>query len=313
MLCSEVELGLGSDNETLLRLSDDAVPGTPLIDALGLDVPAGVANSHADIFEIGLTPDRGDCLSHYGVARELAAALGTTMKTIDAEDLSNVPKADFVSIENSNDCPRYMGIQIENVVVGPSPAWLRRAVEAGGARSINNVVDVTNWICFELGHPMHAFDADKLAEKRIAVRRAKAGEKILAINHETYDLCENDVVITDGFSGNIFLKSSEGTALAIMARFKEKLQEGLKAKLGALLAYSKIRELKELFDYADVGGAPILGLKGAVLKIHGNSGEKEVYYAIIKAIPYIRNNVTQMIADAVTQNEELFKTDSSEE
>ena len=198
MLCSEVELGLGSDNETLLRLSDDAVPGTPLIDALGLDVPAGVANYHADIFEIGLTPDRGDCLSHYGVARELAAALGTTMKTIDAEDLSAVPKADFVSIENSDDCPRYMGIQIENVVVGPSPAWLRRAVEAGGARSINNVVDVTNWICFELGHPMHAFDADKLAEKRIAVRRAKAGEKILAINHETYDLCENDVVITDG-------------------------------------------------------------------------------------------------------------------
>ena len=120
-------------------------------------------------------------------------------------------------------------------------------------------------------------------------------------------------MITDGFSGNIFLKSSEGTALAIMARFKEKLQEGLKAKLGALLAYSKIRELKELFDYADVGGAPILGLKGAVLKVHGNSGEREVYYAIIKAIPYIRNNVTQMIADAVTQNEDLFKTDSSEE
>ncbi len=122
-----------------------------------------------------------------------------------------------------------------------------------------------------------------------------------------------DVVITDGFSGNIFLKSSEGTALAIMARFKEKLQEGLKAKLGALLAYSKIKELKQLFDYADVGGAPILGLKGAVLKVHGNSGEKEVYYAVIKAIPYIRNNVTQMIADAVTQNEELFRTDSAEE
>ena len=99
-----------------------------------------------------------------------------------------------------------------------------------------------------------------------------------------------------------------------LEKFKKKLKEGLKAKLGALLAYSKIRELKQLFDYADVGGAPILGLKGAVLKIHGNSREAEVYYAVIKAIPYIRNNVTQMIADAVTQNEALFKTaEASEE
>lgn len=134
-------------------------------------------------------------------------------------------------------------------------------------------------------------------------------------NIEGRDVAVTDceVVITDGFSGNIFLKSSEGAVLAMMDALKTKLRDGLKAKLGALLAYSKISELKQLFDYSDVGGAPILGLKGAVLKIHGNSGEREVYYAVIKAIPYIRNNVTQMIADAVTQNEELFKTDNSEE
>ena len=134
-------------------------------------------------------------------------------------------------------------------------------------------------------------------------------------NIEGRDVAVSDceVVITDGFSGNIFLKSSEGAGLAVRSSFKKKLKEGLKAKLGALLAYSKIRELKQLFDYADVGGAPILGLKGAVLKIHGNSKEAEVYYAIIKAIPYIRNNVTQMIADAVTHNEELFKTAESAE
>ena len=122
-----------------------------------------------------------------------------------------------------------------------------------------------------------------------------------------------DVVITDGFSGNIFLKGSEGAVLAIMSKFKEKLQEGVKAKLGAMLAYNKIKELKKLFDYAEVGGAPILGLKGAVLKVHGNSGESEVYWAILKAIPYIRNNVTKMIEDAVTQNEELFKASADSE
>ena len=82
--------------------------------------------------------------------------------------------------------------------------------------------------------------------------------------------------------------------------------------MGALMAYSKISELKEMFDYSDSGGAPILGLKGAVLKIHGNSKAVEVYYGVMKAIPYIRNNVTQMIADAVTQNAELFKTGDEE-
>ena len=122
-----------------------------------------------------------------------------------------------------------------------------------------------------------------------------------------------DVVITDGFSGNIFLKSTEGTALAIVNTVKEKLQQGVSAKLGALLAYGKLKELKSMFSYTDVGGAPILGLKGAVLKIHGSSKAEEVYYAVIKAIPYVRNNVTQMIADAVTKNNDMFRTSEADD
>ncbi len=148
-----------------------------------------------------------------------------------------------------------------------------------------------------------------------AHRLLSSGSINFAGNIEGRDVAvtDCDVVITDGFSGNIFLKGSEGAVLAIMSKFKEKLQEGVKAKLGALLAYNKIKELKKLFDYAEVGGAPILGLKGAVLKVHGNSGEPEVYWAILKAIPYIRNNVTKMIEDAVTQNEELFKASADSE
>lgn len=119
-------------------------------------------------------------------------------------------------------------------------------------------------------------------------------------------MTECDVVVTDGFSGNIFLKSSEGTALAITNQLKQKLTEGVMAKVGAALAYSKLRELKSIFDYSDVGGAPILGLKGPVLKIHGNSGETEVYYAIKKAIPYVENDATGMITEAVARNAELF-------
>lgn len=108
-----------------------------------------------------------------------------------------------------------------------------------------------------------------------------------------------DVVVTDGFSGNIFLKGTEGMALAIMKQFKKKLTEGVIAKAGAMLAYSKIRDIKDEFDYSDAGGAPILGVKGSVLKIHGNSKETEVYYAILKAIPYVKSDVTGMIEDAI--------------
>ena len=123
-----------------------------------------------------------------------------------------------------------------------------------------------------------------------------------------------DIVVTDGFSGNIFLKSSEGMSLAIMGQFKKKLTEGLVAKAGAMLAYSKIKEIRNVFDYSDVGGAPILGLKGAVLKMHGNSQETEVYYAIHKAVPYVKNDVTGMIAEAVRRNDVLSgKKESSED
>lgn len=114
-----------------------------------------------------------------------------------------------------------------------------------------------------------------------------------------------DVVITDGFSGNIFIKGTEGMALAIMGQFKKKLTEGIVAKTGAMLAYSKIKEIKDEFDYSDAGGAPILGVKKPVLKIHGNSKATEVYYAILKAIPYVKNDVTGMIQDAFSLSDEI--------
>ena len=113
-----------------------------------------------------------------------------------------------------------------------------------------------------------------------------------------------DVVVADGFSGNVFLKGSEGTALCLMNLIKDKMTDGVMAKAGAALSYGKLKEIKSEFDYADAGGAPILGVKGAVLKIHGNSKEKEVYYAIKKAIPYVKNDVTGMIAQAIMDEEE---------
>ena len=116
---------------------------------------------------------------------------------------------------------------------------------------------------------------------------------------------ETDVVVTDGFSGNVYLKSSEGMSLAIMREFKRKLTEGIVAKAGAMLAYSKIKEIKEVFDYSDAGGAPVLGLKGSVLKIHGNSKATEAYYAIHRAVDYVDNDITGMITEAVSSTDAL--------
>ena len=116
---------------------------------------------------------------------------------------------------------------------------------------------------------------------------------------------EADVCVADGFSGNVFLKGAEGVALSIMKLFKSKLTEGVVAKAGAMLAYNKIKDIKKEFDYSDAGGAPILGVKGAILKIHGNSKAREVYYAIIKAIPYIEDNVTGTIAAAFAKDENI--------
>lgn len=114
-----------------------------------------------------------------------------------------------------------------------------------------------------------------------------------------------DVVVCDGFSGNVFLKSSEGMALSLLNLLKAKMTEGIKAKLGAALSYNKLMEIKSEFDYSSEGAAPILGLKGAVLKMHGNSKAEEVYYAVKKAIPYVNNDVTGKIEAAISDKTNL--------
>ena len=122
-----------------------------------------------------------------------------------------------------------------------------------------------------------------------------------------------DVVVTDGFSGNIFLKTSEGIAIAVMNRIKDKIMESTVSKIGGLLAKKKLYELKGEFDYSEEGGAPILGVKGAVLKIHGSSEADAVKNAIIKAIDYVESDVTGKIAEAILESNELQKEKSAAE
>ena len=146
---------------------------------------------HGDDFvlDIDLTSNRPDCLSHLGVARELSVSTGKQVVT-DRRGPDRLPDAPFpsilamdvVKIEDADLCYRFTARIIRNVNIGPSPKWLVDRLEALGERSINNVADITNYVMLELGQPMHAFDLDKLAEKRIVVRRAKAGEKITTLD-----------------------------------------------------------------------------------------------------------------------------------
>jgi len=191
MMCSARELGLGEEHMGLMILPADAPIGQDIRTYLGLDDA---------ILEIEVTPNRGDWASMIGVARELAAWFGRTMrvpKAAPAEGSAPVRALTSVTIEDPEGCPRYIARVIEGVKVGPSPDWMARRLTAAGMRPINNVVDVTNYVLMETGHPLHAFDYDRLSENRIVVRRARAGEQITTLDGERRSLTPEMLVIAD--------------------------------------------------------------------------------------------------------------------
>ncbi|MBR7119837.1 MAG: phenylalanine--tRNA ligase subunit beta [Lentisphaeria bacterium] len=188
MMCSASELGISDDNSGLMILPEDTVIGTPVKSLYPGDT----------FIELEVTPNRPDCLSMWGVARDVSCLLDVEPKfpeiTVPACDTEI---ADLVTVEAKELCPRYIGRVIENVKIGPSPAWLVERLESIGLRSINNVVDVTNFVMLELGHPLHAFDRDKLEGKRVVVRRAVEGEKITILDGRTIELKNEHLVIAD--------------------------------------------------------------------------------------------------------------------
>ena len=200
MLCSARELGLGTDHEGILELATDAAPGVPLLEVLP------VADTRL-VLEI--TANRPDLLGHKGVARELGAAYGVPVKLPDfpsAASLGLAPRRAHgrgtvdgveVAIEDGEGCPRYIAAVVRGVRVGPSPAWLEARLRSVGARSINNVVDATNYLLYELNQPLHAFDLARLRGGQIIVRRARPGERITTLDGEARSLGAEMTTICD--------------------------------------------------------------------------------------------------------------------
>ncbi len=191
MLCAEDELGISDNHDGLMVLDAKWAPGTALSEVMG---------PPETVIEVEITPNRPDCLSLLGIAREVAALYGTKVKAPDtalAESDPAAEQATSVAVEDLNDCPRYTARILRDVKVGPSPDWMKRRLEAAGVRAINNIVDITNYVMLECGQPLHAFDQKLLAEGRIVVRHPKPGEKILTLDGVERALEPQMLVIAD--------------------------------------------------------------------------------------------------------------------
>lgn len=201
MICAEDELGLGTLHEGIMVLDKDAVPGTPASEYFKIEKDS--------VYQIGLTPNRIDSGSHFGAARDLAAYLNinkvrsTTARlpSVDAFKPDNNDNPYEVIIENSTDCPRYTGVTISGVKIGESPEWLKNKLMAIGLNPINNVVDITNFVQYEIGQPLHAFDADKIEGKKVIIRNLPEKSKFITLDGTERSLSSKDLMICNTKDG----------------------------------------------------------------------------------------------------------------
>lgn len=195
MILSEAELGLSDIADVISVLESTIKPGTTL---------EKIVDYKDTIFELEITPNRPDCLSHIGIAREIQALGGGTLRLprIDVRETDEEASAAVkIKIDDPLGCPRYTGRVIRNLNIAPSPLWLKMIVYYLGMRPINNVVDITNFVMLELGHPLHAFDFDLFHRPEVLVRRAKQGEEFLTLDGMTRKLNKEHLLITDGRDG----------------------------------------------------------------------------------------------------------------
>jgi phenylalanyl-tRNA synthetase beta chain len=204
MICAEDEAGLGTSHAGIMVLPDDAVPGTPAAEYFKIEEDV--------VFEIGLTPNRCDATSHLGVARDVIAVLNVLSMKEGKNYQINVPSVEAfkqdndlrrisVTVEDPEACPRYSGLSITGIKVAESPAWLQNRLKAIGLRPINNIVDITNYILFETGQPLHAFDASKIAGDKVIVKKLAAGTAFITLDSVERKLDAQDLMICNAKEG----------------------------------------------------------------------------------------------------------------
>lgn len=350
MVCAEDELGLGNSHDGIMVLDENATPGTPASDYFNIETDY--------VYEIGLTPNRADATSHIGSARDLVAVLNRfypennyTLKIPDVSafkvDNNHLPFE--IIVESSEDCPRYTGLTMSDIVIKDSPKWMQNKLKAVGLRPINNIVDITNYVLMETGQPLHAFDYDKIHGSIIHVKKSNKGTKFTTLDDVERELSGNDMMICDAekpmcmagiFGGNdsgvtsktksIFLESAYFNPVTIRKSSKYhglKTDASFRFERGAdpnITVYaikraaeliSKYAEGKVASDIKDVYPSPIenwnISIKFKnIQKVVGNS---------IK-IPMIRSILTNLEMEIISEDSEgmlleipTFKVDVTRE
>jgi len=276
MICAEDELGLGNSHAGIMVLNHDAKPGTPA------DSYFKIIKDH--VFEIGLTPNRIDSGSHFGVARDLAAYMNINAGLDSRAVLPSV--SDFkpdnnkntyeVIIENTIDCPRYTGITISGVTIGESPDWLKNKLRAVGLNPINNVVDITNFVQYEAGQPLHAFDADKIEGKKVIIRNLPEKSKFTTLDNVERSLSSRDLMICNPIEGMCIAGVFGGIKSGITASTKNIFLESAYFNPVAIRKTSKRHGLKTDASFRFERGADpnitIWALKRAIMLIKEIAG-----------------------------------------
>jgi len=198
MICAEDEIGLGTSHAGVMVLPEDTKVGMPAADFFKVETDI--------VYEIGLTPNRADAASHLGVARDIKALLsakeGVEIKMPEVAEVQSAKESPVkVVVEDTEGCQRYSGIYIDNITIGESPDWLRNRLRSIGIRPISNVVDITNYVMHELGQPLHAFDADKIAGKTILVKTLTAGTTFKTLDGADRKLAGHELMIADANGG----------------------------------------------------------------------------------------------------------------
>jgi phenylalanyl-tRNA synthetase beta chain len=259
MLCSARELGLGDDHESGILLVDAGAPlGADLLEHLGLD---------DSILEVEITPNRPDCLSIVGVARELAALTGAKLQYPDCsvrEDDEAAHGLARVRVDDPELCPRYAARVVRRVRVAPSPPWLAARLRAVGLRPISNIVDVTNYVLWELGHPLHAFDYDAVREHTIVVRRARSGERLTTLDGQDRTLDDRMLVIADPARAIGIAGVMGGANTEVTDRTTQVLLESAYFQPGSIRRTARTLGLKTDAAYRFERGADIEGLRDAL-------------------------------------------------
>ncbi len=312
MICAEDEIGLGESHAGIMVLDSSAIPGTPASAYFGIQTDR--------VIEIGLTPNRADATSHIGVARDIRAATGRSLNWPDVAafkvDNNDLPIA--VEVENADACPRYSALTIQGVTVADSPEWLQHRLQSIDLTPINNIVDITNFVCHEMGQPLHAFDASAIKGNKVIVRTLAKGTAFTTLDNKQRILQDTDLMICDGNGDGMCIAGVFGGAgSGITDKSKDIFLESAFFSSASIRRTSLHHQLKTdasfRFERGTDPDITVYALKRAALLIQDIAGGKissnvvDVYPEAIKprVIQLKDRNVDRLIGKRIPR-EEIF-------